>query len=158
MLSCCVCSYVNALSGEAFIPENVSEMLRPEQKSVGTLCEFLQRYTFPGAIVVDMFSGTGSTAVACVLLQRQFIGCDIDEECVAASKVRLTDLFDGGSQKYNTLLDAKAGAPVDWRSEYCRNYAKNPPCDDKTPILVQGKIDAESAKVGSYVSKVNGFI
>ena len=105
-----------------------------------------------------MFSGTGSTAVACVLLQRQFIGCDIDEECVAASKVRLTDLLDGGSQKYNTLLDAKAGAPVDWRSEYCRNYAKNPPCDDKTPILVQGKIDNESAKVGSYVSKVNGFI
>ena len=152
------CSCVNALPGEAFIPENVSEMLRPEQKSVGTLCEFLQRYSYPGALVVDMFMGTGSTAVACVLLQRKFIGCDIDEECVAASKVRLTDLFDGGSQKYNTLLDAKAGAPVDWRSEHCRNYATNPCCDDKTPILGKDMSDIESAKVGGYVSKLIGFI
>ena len=93
------------LSGEAYIPDKKSEMLRREHKSVGTLCEFLQRYSYPGALVVDMFSGTGSTAVACVLLQRRFMGCNFDEECVATCKLRLTDLFEGGSQKYDTLLN-----------------------------------------------------
>ena len=151
-------SYANALSGEAYLPENETEMLRREQKSVGTLAEFLQRYTYPGALVVDMFSGTGSTAVACVLMQRRFIGCDVDADCVAAGKVRLVDLFENGSNMYSKLLDKKSGTPVDWRSERVLNYTLNQPMDDKTPILVKDTLELESAKVGLNFSKFNDLI
>ncbi len=102
-----------------------------------------------------MFSGTGSTAVACMLLQRHFMGCDVDDECVTACKLRLIDLCDGGSDKFDTLLDAKGVEPSDWRTEHVRNSVKNPACDDYTPVLVKGANGIESAKVCRFVLRLN---
>lgn len=40
-------------------------------------------------IILDPFMGSGTTAVACKELNRQFIGCDIDEKYVEIALERL---------------------------------------------------------------------
>ena len=41
-------------------------------------------------VVVDPFLGTGTTAVACRLLGRRFVGCDIDGEMVKIARHRVS--------------------------------------------------------------------
>jgi DNA modification methylase len=42
----------------------------------------------PGDLVVDPFLGSGTTAAVAKALGRRFVGCDIDDQCVAGSKRR----------------------------------------------------------------------
>ena len=67
---------------------NTMENLRNEQKRLTLITEIVARRSEGGQRVVDLFSGTGTTAVACMTLpeQRYFIGCDIDERAVSYSK------------------------------------------------------------------------
>lgn len=44
--------------------------------------EMIQRYTAPGDVVVDMFMGSGTTLYECELLNRDYIGFDINEEMI----------------------------------------------------------------------------
>lgn len=58
-------------------------------QSESGIAEQVERFTQPGALVVDPFLGGGTTAVVCRDLGRRFIGCDIDAAHVAASRERL---------------------------------------------------------------------
>jgi len=62
--------------------------LRPEQKSVGCVRELVSRFSHPGDSVLDLFMGTGTTAVACVQTRRTFYGCDVDDVVVKAARRR----------------------------------------------------------------------
>lgn len=53
------------------------------------IAEQVERFTEPGALVVDPFLGGGTTAVVCRDLGRRFIGCDIDAAHVATSRERV---------------------------------------------------------------------
>jgi hypothetical protein len=53
------------------------KVMRVEQKPVDMLMELIKRYTNEGDMVVDPFCGTGSTAVAAMMLGRRFIGGDV---------------------------------------------------------------------------------
>lgn len=54
------------------------------------ICEYLiELTTFPGAVVLDPFVGSGTTCVAAKRLRRDFIGIDINPEYVATSIERL---------------------------------------------------------------------
>lgn len=57
--------------------------LRAEQKQLPLLKELVCRYSRPGDMVVDFFSGTFSTAVAAITLpeHRIFIGTELDKAC-----------------------------------------------------------------------------
>lgn len=57
--------------------------LRSEQKPIALLKEIISRFSQKGDIVVDFFSGTYSTAIACFSLpnHRLFIGCEADKMC-----------------------------------------------------------------------------
>lgn len=57
--------------------------LRNEQKPVSLLKELISRFSQPGDLVVDLFGGTFSTAVACFSLRqhRRFLGCELDKRC-----------------------------------------------------------------------------
>ncbi len=70
-------------------------MLRPEQKSVLLCKELISRYSKPKDIVVDLFAGTFSTAVAAMTLPapRIFFGCDIDGNCVDRGEQRCLQAF-----------------------------------------------------------------
>lgn len=65
-------------------------------------CAFLiDYYTRPGATVVDPFVGRGSTAIATLMLQRNFVGMDILPDIVKHNREVLTDYLNIPSVKWD---------------------------------------------------------
>jgi site-specific DNA-methyltransferase (adenine-specific) len=62
----------------------------PTQKPLGILRRLIKVHTKPGDIVLDFFSGSGSTGVAAAELGRQFILCDQNPEAIAITKMRIS--------------------------------------------------------------------
>lgn len=60
----------------------------PTQKPLLILERIINGYTNQGDTVVDIFSGSGSTMIACDNTDRKFIGCEIDEDYVNQSLER----------------------------------------------------------------------
>ncbi len=56
------------------------------------LKQFIERYSKPGAVVLDPFFGSGSTAIACLLSGRLFVGIEFVPEYVAVCLKRLAAL------------------------------------------------------------------
>ncbi|MBI3194361.1 MAG: site-specific DNA-methyltransferase, partial [Ignavibacteriae bacterium] len=56
----------------------------------------IQLYTFEGDVVLDPFSGSGTTCVAAQKSQRHFVGYDVSEEYVKIAQKRIAserDMF-----------------------------------------------------------------
>lgn len=67
--------------------------LHPTQKPVA-MCEyFIKTYTSEGATVLDNCMGSGSTGVACVNSNRNFIGMELDERYFNIAKERIESLL-----------------------------------------------------------------
>lgn len=64
------------------------------QKPLSILSRLILAYSNPGDIVLDCFSGSGSTAIAAHLCQRNFIGCDSSQEYVDKSLLRLKEYME----------------------------------------------------------------
>jgi SAM-dependent methyltransferase len=58
-------------------------------QSLGGFLPLVETFTRPGQLVVDPFLGGGTTALACLRLDRAFVGCDIDADAVERSRRRL---------------------------------------------------------------------
>ena len=52
----------------------------PTQKPVKLFEELILKHTNPGDVVLDCFSGAGTTAVACLKTGRKFKGCELEEK------------------------------------------------------------------------------
>ena len=63
--------------------------LHPTQKPVAMMEYFVKTYTNEGDIVLDCCMGSGSTGVACVNTNRNFIGIELDEKYFNIAKERL---------------------------------------------------------------------
>lgn len=80
--------------GELRVPSshqkfNIEIGLHPTQKPVA-LCEYLiKTYTNEGDTVLDNCMGSGTTGVACVNTNRQFIGIELDEKYFQTAKERI---------------------------------------------------------------------
>lgn len=61
----------------------------PTQKPVALLEYLIDTYTVEGQTVLDFTMGSGSTGVACVNLDRSFIGIEIDKEYFRIAKERI---------------------------------------------------------------------
>ncbi len=61
----------------------------PTQKPVPLISQLLKTYTNPGDTVIDPFIGSGTTAVACQQLQRNFIGFENNPEYFTISNQRI---------------------------------------------------------------------
>ena len=67
-------------------PRNILEFARdaknvhPTQKPVALLEYLIKTYTNEGDTVLDNCMGSGSTGVACVNTNREFIGMELDEK------------------------------------------------------------------------------
>lgn len=70
----------------------------PTQKPLYLLEKIILASTSENDLVLDPFCGSGTTGVACKILNRKFIGVEIDEEFIKLSKTRLihADEFKGG--------------------------------------------------------------
>lgn len=61
-------------------------------QSEGGMAQIVERFTLPGQVVCDPFSGGGTTGVVSVQLNRRFIGIDISEDAVKQTKARLVEI------------------------------------------------------------------
>ena len=52
----------------------------------------IRNYTDKNDVVYDPFMGSGTTAKACVNVNRQWLGSEIDEDCLKLVELRLKDL------------------------------------------------------------------
>lgn len=60
------------------------------QQTLAGVADLVERFSDPGDLVLDPFTGTGTTGVACVQVARRFAGCDIDPEMVAIARGRIS--------------------------------------------------------------------
>ena len=82
------CSFDRNAKLWEFAPQD-PERFHPSQKPVALIARQLEEYTAPGELVLDPFSGSGTTAVACHELGRRFICVERDPEYHRASIERL---------------------------------------------------------------------
>lgn len=84
------CSFnLNAKFWE-YAPQD-SERFHPTQKPVKLIERQLQEYTNENDLVLDCFSGSGTTAIACHRLKRRFICIEKDKDYWGASVKRLEE-------------------------------------------------------------------
>jgi len=65
--------------------------LHPAQKPIGLMAWCIERFTEPGATVLDPFMGSGTTGVACVQTGRRFIGVEIDPTYYRIAERRIAE-------------------------------------------------------------------
>lgn len=63
--------------------------MHPTEKPVSVLTPLVKSFSQPGEIILDPFCGSGSSLVAASVLQRRFIGMEIDPKHVATAQARL---------------------------------------------------------------------
>lgn len=68
--------------------------LHPTQKPVDLIEYLIKTYSEPGAVVLDTFMGSGTTAVACMRTGRNFIGFELDEKYHAIAQGRIAEELD----------------------------------------------------------------
>ena len=75
-------------SGTVITQNRITNGTHPNEKPVGLLCDLIEKT--PGKRILDPFTGSGTTGVACIRTGRKFIGIEIDEHyCeVAARRMR----------------------------------------------------------------------
>ena len=60
----------------------------PTQKPLAVLSRLILASTRPGAWILDPFSGSATTGIAANLLERRYLGLEIEEEFLLLSKAR----------------------------------------------------------------------
>jgi len=63
--------------------------LHPTQKPVAALAPLVRSFTLPGEVVLDPFTGSGSTCAAALLTGRRYLGIELDAEFHQAASQRL---------------------------------------------------------------------
>jgi modification methylase len=81
--------YIPICSGKERLREDNNQRSHPTQKPEALLYRILLASTNKGDVVLDPFSGSGTTAVVAKKLQRYFIGIEKDKDYVELSKKRL---------------------------------------------------------------------
>ncbi|MDY5891858.1 MAG: site-specific DNA-methyltransferase [Candidatus Onthovivens sp.] len=63
--------------------------IHPTQKNLQVIEDIIKVHSNEGDTVFDPFSGSGTTALGCIHLNRNFIGCEIDENYYTKAMKRL---------------------------------------------------------------------
>ena len=71
------------------IPRHSGKRIHPTQKPEDLFAELIRKHSNKGDLVIDPFSGSGTTAAAALSEERKFTGCDIDPDYVKAARRRL---------------------------------------------------------------------
>jgi site-specific DNA-methyltransferase (adenine-specific) len=80
------------LRNHGFIRDSKDEKTgHPTQKPTELMVRILNDFTSEGDTVLDCFTGSGSTGVACVQTGRKFIGIEISEEYCQIARKRIQD-------------------------------------------------------------------
>lgn len=87
-------TYISSSDGDRYPVDVIEfkhdkEKLHPTQKPVTLLEYLIKTYTHEGETVLDNCMGSGSTGVACVNTNRNFIGIELDEKYFNIAKERI---------------------------------------------------------------------
>jgi len=74
---------------QGFIKETKDKRFHPTQKPTELLTMLIEKYTNEGDVVLDPFMGSGSTGVACLNTNRDFIGIELDKGYFDIAKERI---------------------------------------------------------------------
>lgn len=77
-------------SVQVFATDKQTSNLHPTQKPVALFEFLIKTYTNPGDLVLDNCMGSGTTAIACINLERQYLGFETDERYYELSLHRIT--------------------------------------------------------------------
>ncbi|MCX5775645.1 MAG: site-specific DNA-methyltransferase [Firmicutes bacterium] len=83
-------SYIKPVFRTGVVPGGKNR-IHPTQKNLSVIEQLVLIHTNIDDVVFDPFSGSGTTAVACVKSKRNFIGSEIDEKYYKKSVARLDD-------------------------------------------------------------------
>lgn len=72
--------------------ESRSALIHPTQKPLALVRWLVRAFTHPGELVIDPYVGSATTAAACLLEGRRFIGAEIDRTYFRRAVARLTAL------------------------------------------------------------------
>lgn len=76
-----------------------SKTQHPTVKPVALMAHFIRLHTMPGDVVLDPFMGSGTTGVACVNMDRDFIGVELDPQFYEMAEKRLKNA-EANNQKH----------------------------------------------------------
>jgi len=77
------------LRSQGFIKDTKDIRVHPTQKPSELFEAIIRDFSEEGDTILDPFIGSGTTAVACQNLKRNFIGCEKDEQYCMIGKERL---------------------------------------------------------------------
>jgi len=77
----------------------------PTVKSLGIMEYLIKLVSKEGAVVLDPFLGSGTTAIACVKLNRNSIGIEKEEEYVKIAKARLKPFLEQRKLKWTNKIN-----------------------------------------------------
>ena len=80
------------------------EQIHPTQKPVALMEYLIKTYTNEGDLVLDNCMGSGTTGVACVNTNRNFIGIELDEKYFNLAKQRIESSHKNEQTKNNTFI------------------------------------------------------
>jgi len=72
-----------------YFSKSVSNSLHPTQKPVDLFRYLIKTYTNENDLVLDSFMGSGTTAIACIKENRNFVGSELDQEFFEIAKQRI---------------------------------------------------------------------
>lgn len=72
-------------------PESASRVGHPAPFPVELPKRFIDLYTYKNDLVLDPFMGSGSTAIAAVSTERQWVGYEISSEYAAIARKRIAE-------------------------------------------------------------------
>lgn len=74
--------------------EYTGNKIHPTEKAVSIITPLVQSFSKPGDLVLDPFSGSGTTAVAAVLNNRNYVGIELEQKYCELAKRRLAEVED----------------------------------------------------------------
>lgn len=74
---------------QGFITDSKDKRYHPTQKPSELITELIKKYSDDEAIICDPFMGSGTTGIACVNTNRNFIGIELDENYFNIAQKRI---------------------------------------------------------------------
>ena len=74
---------------QGFVKQTKDERFHPTQKPSELIVDIIKDYTEENIIILDPFIGSGTTAIACIKTNRQFIGFELEQKYVDIANKRI---------------------------------------------------------------------
>lgn len=87
---------------QGFVTDSKDKRYHPTQKPSELVGQLIEKYSNPGAIILDPFMGSGTTAVACIRTGRNYIGFELDEGYHAIAMERIAAEMVPGEEDWLT--------------------------------------------------------